>query len=169
MAVRVNSRAQQNAQQAAQKRDEEWNRMLANAKMAMAMNNETAIGMLLGKGLRELWMNHLAKRHAREDADRLKNEEVANGKISDVEAFRNANGNPVAPTLNVPSDWNQPTAEPTPAPTEPQYFNHTGAYDIGYTPEQKDYDLSRGREGVSSTGYQPIDLQEVLFGRRQYF
>lgn len=71
----------------------------------------------------------------------------------------------VGQELVVPDDWNKPTQ----APTEPQYLNHTGAYDIGYAPEQKDYDLSRWREGASPLGYQPIDLQEVLTGRRKYF
>jgi hypothetical protein len=103
-------------------RDEEWNRNMGAARqqqdkdmlaMALKMNDQQAIGYLIGALGKKLWMDHLARRHAREDATNLQNGEIANGQISNVDAFRKANGYPSEPTLNVPQDWNKPTAEAT--------------------------------------------------------
>lgn len=182
MAVRVNSRAQQNAQQAAQKRDEEWNRMLANAKMAMAMNNETAIGMLLGKGLRELWMNHLAKRHAREDADRLKEGQLTKGDGAewtrqDVDWYKRSGGDMqgVSPdTVAVVTSQSEvnprfatPDVEPKAAETSIGYIDPSNNYQVSplQSPENKYYDLLNQRMNPELSG---DALRKVLFGGRYF-
>ena len=49
----------------------EWEKMLNQARLAMTMDGETALGLALGKGLRYLWDQHLARRHAKQDAENL--------------------------------------------------------------------------------------------------
>jgi hypothetical protein len=79
------------------------------------MTDEQALGMALGMGLRYLWDQHLARRHAKQDAAEAvkakQNNEVQSGNISDIDAFRKANGNLSEPTLNVPENWNGAPAE----------------------------------------------------------
>lgn len=79
------------------------------------MTDEQALGMALGMGLRYLWDQHLARRHAKQDAAEAakakQNNEVQSGNISDIDAFRKANGNLPEPALNVPENWNEAPAE----------------------------------------------------------
>lgn len=61
----------QGGQQQKSNAQSEWEKMLAQARMAMSLDGETALGLALGKGLRYLWDQHLAKRHAKQDAENL--------------------------------------------------------------------------------------------------
>jgi hypothetical protein len=98
-----------NAQGQQNKEPSEWEKMLAQARMVTQMDNETALGFALGRGLHKLWMDHLAARHAKQDtaeaAKAKQNNEIQSGNISDIDAFRKANGNLPDPTLNVPENW----------------------------------------------------------------
>lgn len=87
------------------KGNDEWNKYLNQARLAMTMDGQTALGLALGKAIRYFWDKHLAERHAKQDAAEARNAEIANGKISDVDAFRKANGNRQEPTLYVPENW----------------------------------------------------------------
>lgn len=69
------------------------------------MTDEQALGMALGMGLRYLWDQHLASRNDKQDRAARRNKEVQSGNISDIDAFRKANGNLSEPTLNVPENW----------------------------------------------------------------
>lgn len=90
-----------------QKKESELEKYANKIRNYKPMTDEEVIGMALGMGLRYLWDNHIGRKHARDDAQEQQNAEVQKGKISDIEAFRKANGNPTAPTLNVPADWRE--------------------------------------------------------------
>lgn len=49
----------------------EWEKMLQQARLAMTLDGETALGLALGKGLRYLWDKHIAARHAKQNAENL--------------------------------------------------------------------------------------------------
>lgn len=117
MAVRVRQKS----------RDEEWNRNMGAARqqqdkdmlsMALKMNDQQAIGYLIGALGKKLWMDHLARRHAREDATNLANENMRNGSWTEDDILRshglkpeNVWGN--GATANAPSVTNKPMAEAT--------------------------------------------------------
>ena len=77
------------------KAQSEWEKKLAQARMAMSLDGETALGLALGKGLRYLWDKHIEARHAKQNAKNQQDNETKSGQISDWDAFRKANGNPV--------------------------------------------------------------------------
>jgi hypothetical protein len=85
-----------------QNKNDEWEKYLNQAKLAMSMDGETALGLALGKAIRYFWDQNLAKRHAKNDLKEKQSAEVASGNISDVDAFRKANNYPVAHTADVP-------------------------------------------------------------------
>lgn len=86
------------------KNQNEWNKMLSQARLAMELDGKTALGLALGKALRYFWDQHLAERHARNDLKEKRNAEIESGNISDPEAFRAANGNPSLLTLDIPTE-----------------------------------------------------------------
>jgi hypothetical protein len=100
-----------NAQGQGKKEPSEWEKYLQQAKLAMSMDGETALGLALGKAIRYFWDKHLAERNEKQDRAARKNKEVQSGNISDIDAFRKANGNLPEPTLNVPENWNEAPAE----------------------------------------------------------
>lgn len=68
-----------NAQGQQNKEPSEWEKMLAQARMVTQMDNETALGFALGRGLHKLWMDHLAARHAKQDAEEAKKAQLKAG------------------------------------------------------------------------------------------
>lgn len=103
------------------KNQNEWNKMLSQARLAMEMDGQTALGLALGKALRYFWDQHLAERHARNDLKEKRNAEIENGNISDPEAFRAANGNPSLLTLDIPASAGDNVSPPVTGETWERY------------------------------------------------
>ena len=171
MAVRVRQKS----------RDEEWNRNMGAARqqnsnnmlaMALKMNDQQAIGYLIGALGKKLWMDHLARRHAREDADQLGRTGTtpANGTgmentatFGTVPVTDNA-GNPVSPKQEVASPVKQEEINATGL-----YVNPSNNYDVSplpMSPEARYYDyLNRG---VDPSALSRDELMQTLAQKRWF-
>lgn len=72
-----------NANGQGKKEPSEWEKYLQQAKLAMSMDGETALGLALGKAIRYFWDKHLAERNESQDraaqAAKRHNENVQQG------------------------------------------------------------------------------------------
>ena len=61
------------------KEPSEWEKYLQQAKLAMSMDGETALGLALGKAIRYFWDKHLAERNEEQDRAARKAKELKAG------------------------------------------------------------------------------------------
>jgi hypothetical protein len=172
-------------------RDEEWNRNMGNARqqqdkdmlaMALKMNDQQAIGYLIGALGKKLWMDHLARRHAREDADRLKEGQLTKGDGAewtrqDVDWYKRSGGDMqgaspdtvavVTSQGEVNPRFATPDVEPKAAETSIGYIDPSNNYQVSplQSPENRYYDLLNQRMNpeLSSDA-----LRKALFGGRYF-
>ena len=156
MAVRVRQKS----------RDEEWNRNMGLARqqqdnnmlaMALKMNDQQAIGYLIGALGKKLWMDHLARRHAREDADQLRGAGAASANgtgMEDTSAVGTVpivdNGNPVSPQKEVASPVTQEVVDVTRS-----YVNPANSYGVSPLPKTATERLNDYLQGLYGGGYVP--------------
>jgi hypothetical protein len=148
-----------NAQGQGQREPSEWEKYLQQAKLAMSMDGETALGLALGKAIRYFWDKHLAERNESQDRAARQNKEVQSGNISDVEAFRKRNGNLPNPTLNVPENWQD-------APVS--VVDSQGNINPSFAPQDVPAQYVPQHEVVDTTGVilDPTTQRQTLFNQR---
>lgn len=116
-----------------QKKDDEWEKYLNQAKLAMAMDGETALGLALGKAIRYFWDKHLAERNEKQDRQQKELDK---------------NGTPVVNAEGVAVNKKYGTTPDVDPKYKPEYggaVNMTGQYvtDSGTAPLPVSYDSAR--------------------------